>query len=321
MRGGGAGRLRHRVGQAIEDRGLWSRADRVAVAVSGGLDSVSLLDLLHVTAKWHGAELSVVTVDHGMRVGSAADAGFVEGLGRDLGLPVRRFTLDLGPHASEAEARDARLACFAELDVDGVAVAHHLDDQAETVLLHLMRGTGTAGLAGMGWRHPHAVHRQTVTVLRPLLEVRRSELLGWAQHRSLSWRDDPSNGDLRYLRNRIRHQVLPALEGARHGAIASLARSARLAGEDDRWLSEQVAAEPLAQPGPDGWSASWLGDASPAMARRALRAALPELTTAHVDAALRACRAGQGAVGLAGRRSLRVVLGRLVVDDADPGDP
>ena len=230
------GRLRDRVAEAIRDLDLWKPGDRVAVAVSGGVDSVVLLDLLCATAGRHRGVLSVVTVDHGTRPGSASDADFVAELARGRGLACHRVDLDLGAGASEARCRDARYAAFASLDVEVVALAHHRDDQAETVLIRLLRGAGSRGLAGM----PHRRDRY----VRPLLDLPGADLRAHAVQHGLAWREDPTNTQLHFLRNRVRHQLLPLLEELRPGAAAVLARSAGLAAEDDALL-DRLATERL----------------------------------------------------------------------------
>jgi tRNA(Ile)-lysidine synthase len=223
------GRLPHRVGSNVAQRGLWAPGQRVAVAVSGGLDSCVLLQLLIDTLRWHGASLSVVTVDHGTRKDSASHADFVETLARAAQLPCERFSLHLGEGASEAACRDARYACLAAVNADVVALAHHRDDQAETVLINLMRGTGPRGLAGMSWKRGRYA--------RPLLDVPRSEIDAWASARGLSWVEDPSNTDPRFLRNRVRHELLPLIESIRPGSTAAIARSA---GAMAAWLGASV---------------------------------------------------------------------------------
>ncbi|MCA9490016.1 MAG: tRNA lysidine(34) synthetase TilS [Myxococcales bacterium] len=223
MRGrAGPGRLRHRVGATIRDRGLWTAGERVAVAVSGGADSVALLDLLVETRRWHGARLEVVTVDHGTRADADTDASFVWALARDRGLPVTRFDLGLGAHASEAVCREARYAAFERLGADRIALAHHREDLVETVLLQLIRGTAAHGIAWV--RGPY---------VRPLLDVPRDDLRRWLAWRSLAWREDPTNEERIRLRNRLRHEVLPLLEDLRPGAIGAFARSV-LAAADER---------------------------------------------------------------------------------------
>jgi len=223
------------------------QGDSVAVAVSGGADSLALLHALRVLAGPRGWRLRVVTVDHGLRDGSAADAAFVAGHAAELMLPVRVVALapaDLARHRAagpEGAARAARYAALhAAADDAGcawLATGHTRDDQAETVLLQLMRGTGPDGLAGMAVR--------TGRLLRPLLSVARAETRACCAALRVAWRDDPSNDDPRFLRNAVRDRALPLLEELRPGATAALARTAELARDDRDW-AESVTAAALA---------------------------------------------------------------------------
>lgn len=294
--------LERRVGEAIAARGLWKAGQRVAVTVSGGVDSVVLLDLLAATRGWHGGVLSVVTVDHGTRPDGALDVALVAARAGALGLPVSRVTLGLGPTASEASCRTARYAAFDALDVDRVALAHHRDDQVETVLIRLLRGTGPDGLAGMAWRRDRYV--------RPLLGERRDDLLAWARARGLVWREDPTNRSDRFLRNRIRAELVPLLEDLRGGAGASLARTAALVAEDAALL-EALALESLGD-GAEGWSTAALAAAPAPLVRRALARRLPGAGTRHLDAVLEAVRRGGGSVALPGLE-VRVDSDRVVI--------
>jgi tRNA(Ile)-lysidine synthase len=191
----------------------------LVVAVSGGLDSVALLHLLRFPLKDLGFPLFAAHLDHAMRPGSAADAAWVRGLCRAWNVPLESGRLD-PPARSEADARVRRYAFLEEHTPPGgwILTAHHRDDQAETVLFRAVRGTGLRGLRGIAPRRGR--------VLRPLLDLGRHELLAYARSVGLRWRDDPSNRDLRYARNRIRHVVLPELERARPGAARALARLA-----------------------------------------------------------------------------------------------
>lgn len=282
------GRLHDRVAEAVRNQGLWDAGDRVAVAVSGGLDSVVLLHVLLRTRGRHGGVLSAVTVDHGTRSDSASDADFVQELAQQAGLACHRATLCLGPGASEAACREGRYGVFQTLPVDRVALAHHRDDQAETVLLRLLRGAGTAGLAGMAPRRGRYV--------RPLLGLRRSDLERYAAEHALTWREDPTNASPRHLRNRVRHELLPLLEALRPGATATLARSATHAAEDEALL-EHLSREQI--PRHDGrLDRRALLRAPRALARRAVLGLSDELTAAHVDAILAAADRGTGSVHL-----------------------
>jgi tRNA(Ile)-lysidine synthase len=285
-------RLRHRVGRAIAAHRMWSPGDDVAVAVSGGLDSVVLLDLLVATRRWHGASLRVVTVDHGVREGSAADARFVEGLAAELGLPCTTVRPAVPPAAGEAQLRDARYAAFEALGADRIALGHHRDDLAETVILQLLRGTGTAGLAGM-----RPVRGRYV---RPQLDATRAELRAWAERRGLAWREDPTNADPRFARNRVRAEVMPLLELIRPGAGRALARSAQVAAQDDAWL------ESLVVPGPP-WDLAFVQRAPEPVVRRSLLRGLPGIGAGTMDALL--------AVAARGRGRIEVLGGWVAVDN------
>jgi tRNA(Ile)-lysidine synthase len=236
-----------RAARALAAAGVPRRGDAVAAAVSGGADSVALLHALRTLAGPRGWRLGVLTVDHGLRAGSAADAAFVAGEAARLGLPVRVLRLAPGalaagrPAGPEAAARQARYAALlAAADSDGwdwVATGHTLDDQAETVLLQLLRGAGPDGLAGMAVRSGQ--------LLRPLLGVRHEATRACCAAVGAGWREDPSNDDHRFLRNAVRGRVLPLLEELRPGATATLARAAELARDDRDWTGA-LAADALA---------------------------------------------------------------------------
>jgi len=302
------GRLRHRIGQAIAEHGMWSAGDRVAVAVSGGRDSVALLDLLVATAGWHGGVLSVVHVDHRARPDSGADARFVEALAAANGLPCVTATVDA--EAREAALREARYGVFEELEVDRVALAHHRQDQAETVLLRLLQGAGTRGLGGMRPRRGRYV--------RPLLEVPIADLERWVAHRGLDFRDDPTNASPRYLRNRVRAELLPLLEDLRPGATGVLARTASLLASDEAWMVEQLAARGLGERGP--WPVSAVRSLPGPLLRRFLLGRQPSLGKAQVDELARLVDRGYGATLVTSGWTWEVSEGWLEVrPPADPG--
>jgi tRNA(Ile)-lysidine synthase len=229
--------------KALAAAGGPADGDGVAVAVSGGADSLALLHALRVLAGPRGWRLAVLTVDHGLRPGSAADAAFVADHVKALGLPARVLTLtpaDLAPHRAAGPEGAARAARYAALwpAADGLgcpwlATGHTLDDQAETVLLQLLRGAGPDGLAGMSARSGQ--------LLRPLLGVRRSDTRACCAAIGLQWREDPTNAGDGPLRNRVRHHLLPLLEDLRPGATQALARTAALVADDRDWLAPLVA--------------------------------------------------------------------------------
>ena len=200
------------------------------VAVSGGPDSVALLDLLHRAAPDHGLTLAVAHVDHGIHPGSAEIAAGVARLADERGLPCHVRTLALGPGASETEAREARyralFALAARLGVGCLFTAHHADDQVETVLMRVLAGSGPAGLAGM----------QTTAgaVVRPLLPFRRDVLARYVAERGLAVWDDPANLDASHLRSWLRGDLLPALRRRLPGVDARLHRLGEQAARDRR---------------------------------------------------------------------------------------
>lgn len=197
----------------------------LVVAVSGGGDSLALLDLVAReagTRRWHP---HVVHLDHGWRPDSGDDGAFVRERARRLGLPSTGFSIRLpaGGVPSEAGARSGRrqalLRVARRLGTRTVFLGHTRDDQAETICLHLLRGTGIRGLVGMAPRRGIWV--------RPLLAVGRAELRAYLDRRGLAWREDPTNVDPRYLRNRIRARLLPFLETEiRSGSTEALLRMA-----------------------------------------------------------------------------------------------
>ncbi|MBI1740838.1 MAG: tRNA lysidine(34) synthetase TilS, partial [Candidatus Koribacter versatilis] len=213
--------LEERLLRTIRKQEMVKAGDRVAVAVSGGVDSVALLLLLLELRSELGIVLSVAHVNHKLRgEESDEDERFVAELARsqDLALHSCAAPLDQKPVSGiEAAARKLRYAFFRQLAREGrvskIATAHTLDDQAETVLLRILRGTGLRGLAGI---HPRLVleeeGRAFGEVIRPLLGIRRAELEEFLRERGQPWREDSSNRDPVYLRNRVRHRVLPLLK-------------------------------------------------------------------------------------------------------------
>ncbi len=287
-------RLREHVVAYIRTHALWQPGDRVAVAVSGGRDSVVLLDILAATRGIHGGVLSVITVDHGTRDGSADDAAFAGELATSLGLPYTVHTVALGPNASEQACRSARLTAFLNLDVDVVATGHHARDHAETLLIRLLRGTGPRGLGGLRPKREHLV--------RPLLDVPYDDVVDYSHAVKLAFREDPSNVSPAFLRNRVRHELLPLLESIRPGSVASVARTARLASEESEWL------DTLVDDVDDVWSCEFLAYGPMPAVRRAVLKHEPSLRHVHVDAIRALARRGVGHIQLPD--------GRLAIADA-----
>jgi tRNA(Ile)-lysidine synthase len=201
------------------------RGKRLAAGLSGGVDSVVLLHLLRDLAPRHGYTLSAVHVHHGLSPNADAWARFCRQLCREWGVPlaVRRVSVQKKGRGLEGAAREARRAVFARLRADAIALAHQLDDQAETVLLNLLRGAGTRGAAAM----PAVAKFGGKVLLRPLLHVPRREILAYARAHGLAWIEDESNRDEALTRNFLRLRVGPLLEQRFPRWRESLARAAR----------------------------------------------------------------------------------------------
>jgi tRNA(Ile)-lysidine synthase len=225
---------------------MLAAGDSVVVAVSGGADSTALLYLLHHLAPEWDLRLTAVHVDHRLRPESAAEAEHARRLGARLGVPVITVAVDVERSGSLEEA--ARRARYAALEAEAgragagrIALGHTLDDQAETVLMRLLEGSGLRGLAGI----PPVRGR----IIRPLLDLRRSALCAALVEAGLEWVEDPSNRDPRFLRNRIRLELVPRLGQVRGGdvvpALGRVARRARQAVE----ALEAVGARELARLG------------------------------------------------------------------------
>ena len=230
-----------RIRRTIARYSMLQPGDRLGIAVSGGADSVCLLHVLLELRQEFSLTLSVIHIDHNLRgAESQADAQFVHNLAQRLALPFHLRTLDLSGRRGnlEQEARRARYAIFRDLVRDGlsqkVAVGHTRSDQAETVLYRLLRGAGSAGLAGI----------RPVTdfcVVRPLLQVTRPEVENWLQERAIPWRQDSTNAELRFDRNRIRHQLIPSLESDWNPAVQeTLAQTADWAWEEEQYWQLQL---------------------------------------------------------------------------------
>jgi tRNA(Ile)-lysidine synthase len=228
----------------IRESRMLSPGDRVGVAVSGGADSVALLRLLHRFRKPLGITLLVVHFDHRLRgAESEADADFVAELAHGLDLDIAIDREDVAAAAArhkwniEDAARRLRYAFFERVIAQGkatrIAVAHTADDQAETVLAHLLRGTGPAGLAG--------IYPVAGTIVRPLLWCRREGLRKYLRELKQDWREDSTNRDVRRMRARIREQLLPLLEREFSPEVATrLGRIARLSREEEHFWSALV---------------------------------------------------------------------------------
>jgi tRNA(Ile)-lysidine synthase len=217
------------------------------LAVSGGADSVALVRAWQEIRGNAGDEWAIATFDHGLRAESAADASFVEALAKKQNVPffVGRpaVAIEAGKeHSVEAAARNARYAFLKDAARDyqaqAVLTAHTADDQIETLLFRMVRGTGLAGLAGIPRRRKLI---DGVDLLRPMLAVRRREVEGYLAELGQPFVSDPSNDDVRFVRNRIRHVLLPLIRQEIHAGVDdALLRLAETAREEWRVEEEKT---------------------------------------------------------------------------------
>jgi tRNA(Ile)-lysidine synthase len=295
-------RLEQRFEETVARYGLIVRGDAVLAAVSGGPDSVALLHLLAERAAAWRLRLGVAHLDHGLREESARDAGFVRQLAENLALPLHTERVDVRDlqrrwHLSiEAAGRKARYRFFqATADYQGfnkVALAHHADDNAETLLLNLLRGSGRLGLGGMP-------PMRAGFIIRPLIRADRADILDYLRRRNLPALTDPSNRDNDFLRNRIRNHLIPLLEREyRPGVRAVLHRTAEALRDEEEWIESQIQpvleqARVAGPPGQLALDAAALRGFAPAVQRRVVRAGLGRVQSdlgriafAHVEGIL-----------------------------------
>jgi len=230
-----------RLQAAVARFDLWRPGDRVLLAVSGGADSVAMARLLAMQAEASGLQLGLAHFDHGWREDSGQAADFVAALGGQLGLPFYLGRASQRPGRDrEQHARRARYAFLLGLvaggEADRIATAHTADDQAETVLLRLLRGAGPAGAAGI------LPQRNGGRIIRPLLWARRDELRNWLRRLGQGWIEDPSNQERTLLRNRVRAELLPGLvEDYNPALVARLADGAEIARAEEAFWAAHVA--------------------------------------------------------------------------------
>jgi tRNA(Ile)-lysidine synthase len=300
---------------------------RLAVGVSGGADSVALLRVLHQRAASLGLVLHVAHLHHGLRGAEAdGDLEFARALAADLGLPFHEKTVNIGAEAAgaresiETAARRVRYAWFrrlmADREVDAVATAHTLDDQAETVCGKFLRGAWTEGLSGI---HPGLQFAEG-PILRPLLGTTRAQVEAYLISMGQPWREDSSNRDAAFTRNRIRHELLPELLKWNPKLKEHLAQMAELAQDEEAWWDAElarVAPQVLLRGKPvrgGGRAASGglaldvtrLAALGPALQRRLLRLAAKELGASLDFVATEALRA----LALEGRAGQKLELAR-----------
>jgi tRNA(Ile)-lysidine synthase len=299
--------VREKVLRYIRDQSLMRAGDRVAAAVSGGADSIALLRVLLELRAELGIVLAVAHFNHGLRgEQSDADEAFVAELAREHGLDffagqdnVSNYAIS-SKRGLEAAGRELRYRWFAQLAdqqrLDSVATAHTLDDQAETVLLKFLRGAGTKGLAGI---YPviGMGDDKKVRIVRPLLGISREEVESYLESIAQSWREDESNLDHRFLRNRLRHELLPLLTRDYNPKIRRLlndvAETSRA--EEDFW-KVLVEREAVSRTNPKQFNLEDLAQMPLALQRRVLKRWAESngvaLDFAHIEK-MRRCAAGE----------------------------
>ena len=244
--------LEQRVLQFIREHRLVSSQHELLVAVSGGPDSVCLLHILAKLQEELGIRLHVAHLNHQLRgVDAEADAEYVADLARQLGIPATIEKRDVKAYQAqqrislEEAAREVRYTFLAQvaksIGTNQVAVGHTADDHIETILMHLIRGTGTRGLRGLQPSSRWQSSGNSLTIIRPLLPLSRQETADYCRHHQLMPRTDASNLSLSPLRNRIRHQLLPLLRSYNPRVAEALLRTARIAGDDLAFLDSESA--------------------------------------------------------------------------------
>lgn len=243
--------LAHRVQRNLESHRLVPDSRRLLVAVSGGLDSMVLLALLRELAGPLRLRLSVAHAHHQLRGPDAdADAELVESVARDWELPLvsRRLAvreaLERSRESLEMTARRLRHRYLAEIarefSTERIALAHHADDQVELILLRFLRGAGGEGLGGMAWRNPSPAD-PALSLVRPLLDLSKADLLRYAETNRVPFREDASNADRQFLRNRVRHELRPFLETHFNPSVADgLLRTAAVVGADAEFVAQEA---------------------------------------------------------------------------------
>lgn len=315
-----------RVRRTLRDRGLIEPGMRVLAACSGGPDSAAMLAALAALREELDFELHSASVNHGLRPGAAADVECAAAQALDLAVPFHGLCVQLSPGASlQAAARDARYAALlglaAQLGAQRIAVGHTLEDQAETVLMRMLRGAGVHGLAGIEPLRADGV-------MRPLIDCSRADVAAFAAQHAGGLAHDPSNSDLRFERVRIRHELLPLLEREDPAIAAHLGDLA----DDARGVSQALdwAATKLLQDSPQHYESidlsSW-SSVPEAIRRRALTRWIAQVTgeapgRAHLEALSRApercCEVWLGG-GIAARNTGDHVL--RVTRHTPRGDP
>ncbi|MBE7042581.1 MAG: tRNA lysidine(34) synthetase TilS [Ruminococcaceae bacterium] len=263
----------------VTEQELICPGDRVAVALSGGADSVCLLYLCHKLRERMSFSLSAAHVNHGLREEAEAEAAFCRELCEQWHIPFfeKKGCARQPGMSTEAAGRALRYAFFDSLEQDKIALAHHKNDQAETVLMHLLRGCGGEGLSGMAMKRGKYI--------RPLLQVSRQEIEDFCQKCGLQFCTDQSNFSTEYTRNRLRLEVIPLLETINPETVDALCRTAHLLEDDVKQLEEDVTEKWVFKPYEDGFfcNRKEFFRLSPSLQRRMIRKCWQALTGEKAD--------------------------------------
>jgi len=261
----------------------------LVVGLSGGVDSVTLLAILADLAGAMRFSLRAVHIHHGISPNASSWAQFCQDLCRSLNVPLRVERVQVDYYHSlgvEGAARRARYEVYAREEADFIVLAHHRDDQAETLLLQLLRGAGPLGMAGMPGLRP--LEGSRARILRPLLGFARTDIEAWARDRGLQWIDDESNDDTARQRNFVRHRVLPLIEERFPAARATVARAAAHLAEAGALLAELARLDLAMMDGENDVGVEGLRRLGAMRAKNALRSllqsrAIPVPTAAQLD--------------------------------------
>lgn len=326
--------LVQRVDATLRAHEMLSESERVLVAVSGGVDSMTLLHVLrHLAADW-GLKLSVAHLDHGMRPESADDAQFVADHARSLGLPIVQDAIDVpaiidrDSGSPEAVAREARYRFLREAarttTASTVALGHTLDDRVETFFINVLRGAGVSGLAGM----PATRSECDLRYVRPLIDCSRAQIEAYAERAGVPYREDPSNRDPKYERNRVRHELMPLLETFNPRVREAVGRATEALSDVDDYLhadADRLLDRSRIEVTDTGrvWDAAPLRAAHRGLRRQALRQAIVRInqaivgvTTEHIEALadlLHQARSGRS-VSLPGGLWARYQADQLIIN-------
>lgn len=325
--------LLQQVKKDIQDHGLLKSGFHVVAGLSGGADSVCLLKVLKQLGQEYGLSITAVHLNHMLRGSeSDADEAFVSELCRKWDIPIRVFHADIaeisrsGGLSEEEAGREVRYGylhqVLREASADVIATGHHYEDNAETVMLNILRGCGLEGLAGMDYR--------SGSIIRPLLGVRRSQIEDYLKSEGIPWRTDSSNSSDKYARNRVRNLLFPAIKEYFQGdPVRMINRLSALARRDDAYLADQAcrifldtARELDAGLSLDAGVISGLDIAISSrivrMAWEKVTGSLKGLESVHVDDIIRLCRESETGKRLCLPRGWSALLsyGRLVLTPA-----